>query len=91
VPRTMLRMEWSTLVAYHQRDTFGNTTADAGRRAAAQNASGSVALAEGRTMPREEYLTIPEVVAQLRIPRSTFYYWLLLAAARPCAEGDKTP
>ena len=23
----------------------------------------------------EEYLTIPEVVAELRIPRSTFYYW----------------
>jgi predicted DNA-binding transcriptional regulator AlpA len=23
----------------------------------------------------EEYLTIPEVVAELRVPRSTFYYW----------------
>jgi predicted DNA-binding transcriptional regulator AlpA len=23
----------------------------------------------------EEYLTIPEVVAELRIPRLTFYYW----------------
>ena len=23
----------------------------------------------------EDYLTIPEVVAELRVPRSTFYYW----------------
>jgi predicted DNA-binding transcriptional regulator AlpA len=30
--------------------------------------------ARGTTVA-EEYLTIPEVVAELRIPRSTFYYW----------------
>ena len=37
-----------------------------------------------RPDPRREYLTIPEVCAELKVSRSTFYYWRQVGKAPRC-------
>lgn len=37
-------------------------------------------------MPRDELLTIPEVLKELRVPRATFYRWRELGKAPKCLK-----